>query len=146
MLSGWDLRQVVETCGYHVVGALVDVDQGFKHMKKISLLTTASRLPGCKEPCGCCRVLRQEAMQLMDQAESGRGCWVDRPAASATDVSAFVIGVRYLCFHHHANNSASTRAAQWPAPSPDMTGLVAAGANPLSKGRVPAQLVALDYP
>jgi hypothetical protein len=32
----------------------------------------------------------------MDQAESGRGCWVDRPAASATDVSAFVIGVCYL--------------------------------------------------
>jgi hypothetical protein len=50
-----------------------------------------------------------------------------------------------FCFHHHANNSASTRAAQWPAPSPDMTGLVAAGANPLSKGRVPAQSVVLDY-
>lgn len=50
-----------------------------------------------------------------------------------------------FCFHHHAANiSASTRAAQWPAPSPDMTGLTAAGANPLPKGRVPAHPMALD--
>src|SRR5690242_3841152 len=50
-----------------------------------------------------------------------------------------------FCSHHHAANiSASTRAAQWPALSPDMTGLTAAGANPLPKGRVPAHPMALD--
>jgi hypothetical protein len=55
--AGWDLRQVVETCGYHVVGALVHVDQGFEHMKKSSLLTTASRLQG--------------AMRLLQGASAG---------------------------------------------------------------------------
>lgn len=61
------------------------------------------------------------------------------------DVSAFVIGVCYLLLpppRHHT--SASTRAAQWPAASPDMTGLAAAGANPLPKGSVPAQPMAHD--
>jgi hypothetical protein len=58
LLSGWDLRQAVETRGYYVVGPLVDVDQGFEHMMKFSLLVTASRL-------------LQGAMRLLQGASAG---------------------------------------------------------------------------
>ena len=123
--------------GYQVVDAPHNADQGFEH-KGLHLLATGSGLQGAM------RLLQGASTVGNAGTQSGRGCWIKRPAADVTEVARLSLACVIFCFHHHANTSAFIRAAQWPALSPDMTGLTAAGANPLLKGRVPAHPMGAD--
>jgi hypothetical protein len=116
------------------------------NMKPFALLATACAAAGSTAAAAGCFYVEQRRHAI------GKGLLRRLPAASAlTGLSVIPRGhwpeirfllelprIETLCLISYSQpprltSSASTRAAQWLALTPDMTGLTAAGANPLPK-------------